>query len=200
MNGDTSIRWDRLLRNLSREYPEVDLQRLDVRQVGALRTRYPASFPDGMQVGDLRAFQVPQDPDGAWMVEARSPRLATGRKPVFLRDIAHPLERHLNSLEGCSIHWVGVVGEDSITPAPTRRWLYDDHLLQFSFTEGNSEGMLIYVHAQADRYKPADLIPLLRLKMLCGRAGIHDELRRVHTWFESEAFASIVSQPATIPA
>lgn len=34
--------------------------------------------------------------------------------------------------------------------------------------QGHSEGMLVYVYAQANRYKPAELVPLLRIKLLCG--------------------------------
>lgn len=88
--------------------------------------------------------------------------------PVYLRDIARDLERALSRDPECAVHWIAVVDEPNSFGPPTRVWEYDDHMLQLGFAEGNSEGMLIYVHAQASRYKPAELVPLLRIKVLCG--------------------------------
>ena len=88
--------------------------------------------------------------------------------PVYLRDIARDLEHVLSRDPECAVHWIAVVDEPNSFGAPTCIWEHDDHMLQVGLTEGNSEGMLIYVHAQASRYKPAELVPLLRIKVLCG--------------------------------
>lgn len=88
--------------------------------------------------------------------------------PVYLRDIAQDLERLLLRDPECAVHWIAVVDEPSSFGAPTRIWEHDDSLLQVSLAQGHSEGMLVYVYAQANRYKPAELVPLLRIKLLCG--------------------------------
>lgn len=108
--------------------------------------------------------------------------------PVALRSLANWLERNMLSDPDSTVHWIAVVDEaDSFGP-PTRFWSYSDHLLQVSLAQGFSEGMLIYVHAQANRYKPGDLVPLLRIKVLCGNDRIFREMQAVWTHLNSPEF------------
>lgn len=116
---------------------------------------------------------------------------------VYLRVIARALEKHLMQDAECAVHWVAVIGEANSfgPPAETEVWRpdFDDSLLQVGITQGNSEGMLLYVHAQASRYKPAELVPLLRIKVLCGLDRAVQELASVHRWFNSEAFRDLLN-------
>ena len=102
--------------------------------------------------------------------------------PVYLRTIAVDLERTLMRDPECAVHWVCVVDEPNSFGPPTRVWEHDDCLLQVSLAPGNSEGMLVYVYAQADRYKLAQLVPLLRIKLLCGPARAVRELHAIWTY------------------
>lgn len=108
--------------------------------------------------------------------------------PVALRSLANWLERTMLSDPESTVHWITVVDEaDSFGP-PTRFWSYSDYLLQVSLAQGFSEGMLIYVHAQANRYKPGDLVPLLRIKVLCGNDRVFREMQAVWTHLNSPEF------------
>lgn len=116
---------------------------------------------------------------------------------VYLRVIARALEKHLMQDAECAVHWVAVIGETNPfgPPAETEIWRpeFDDSMVQIGLTDGNSEGMLLYVHAQASRYKPAELVPLLRIKVLCGLDRAVKELAAVHRWFHSKAFHDLVT-------
>ena len=101
---------------------------------------------------------------------------------VYLLTIAQDLERTLQKDPECCVQWVSVIDEPSSFGPPTREWKYDDFILQVSLAQGNSEGMLVYVFAQADRYKPADLVPLLRIKLLCGPARAVREVQAIWTY------------------
>lgn len=103
-------------------------------------------------------------------------------KPVYLRTIAEDLERKLQLDPDCSVHWVAVVNEPDTFGPPTRVWEFDDHLLQVSLAHGHSEGMLVYVYAQANRYKPGELVPLLRVKLLCGLERALCEMQAIWTY------------------
>lgn len=115
---------------------------------------------------------------------AASAATAKPGDPVYLRDIAQDLERTLLRDPECTVHWVSVVDEPNAFGAPTRIWEYDEHLLQVSLTRGNSEGMLVYVHAQANRYKPAEIVPLLRIKLLCGVARALHEMQGIWSYLD----------------
>lgn len=104
--------------------------------------------------------------------------------PVYLREIAQDLERMLLRDPECAVHWVAVVDEPGSFGAPTRIWEHDDCMFQLSLTEGNSEGMLVYVHAQANRYKPAGIVPLLRIKLLCGVERALKEMHSIWTYLD----------------
>lgn len=97
------------------------------------------------------------------------------RKPLMARTVARALTRYL---EDCNttIHWVNVVGEDSLARVAEKLWPDNDPLLNVMLCQGFSEGMLVYVMAQANRYKPAELTPLLQIKMLGGRSRVASEL------------------------
>lgn len=99
--------------------------------------------------------------------------------PVYLRDIAQDLERHLLRDPECAVHWIAAVDEPNSFGPPTRIWEHDDYLLQVSLAHGHSEGMLVYVYAQANRYKPGEIVPLLRIKLLCGVERALKEIRAI---------------------
>ena len=116
---------------------------------------------------------------------------------VYLRVIAQALEKALQQGPECAVHWVSVVGERNAfgPPAEEEVWKpeFDDCLVQVGLTRGNSEGMLLYVHVQSDRYKPDSLVALLRIKLLCGVERAVKELASVHRWFASEAFSNLLA-------
>jgi hypothetical protein len=116
---------------------------------------------------------------------------------VYLRAIAQALEKALQQDPDCAVHWIDVVGERSAfgQPADEEVWKpeFDDFLVQVGLTQGNSEGMLLYVHVQPDRYKPDGLVALLRIKLLCGVERAAKELASVHRWFASEAFSDLLA-------
>jgi len=116
--------------------------------------------------------------------------------PVYLRAIAHDLERTLMKDPECSVHWVAVIDETDTFGPPKRVWEFDDHLLQVSLAHGHSEGMLVYVYAQADRYKPGELVPLLRIKLLCGLERALREMQAIWTYLnDSPEFVKAKTQP-----
>ena len=131
---------------------------------------------------------------------ARSCNVSESERPtpgaVYLRVIARALEKHLQQDANCAVHWIAVIDEANTfgPPGEDEVWDpdWDDYQLQIGITEGNSEGMLIYVHAQASRYRPAELVPLLRIKVLCGIDRAVTELVGIHRWFQSEAFANLL--------
>jgi len=122
-----------------------------------------------------------------------TPKARSG--PVYVRTIGEALERYLHS-KGSSVHWVSAIGDSNPWSAATQVWSHDDDMLQFGVTDGNSEGMLVYVHAQASRYEPGKLTPLLRIKLLCGPRRVFEELATIHAWFHSEEFAKLMTPPA----
>ena len=71
-------------------------------------------------------------------------------------------------------------------------------LLQVSLAQGYSEGMLILVHAQPDRYKPGSLDTLMTLKLLCGPTRAAKEIEPIWQWFNSKEFHDLVAAPAHI--
>lgn len=107
--------------------------------------------------------------------------------PVYLRDIAHDLERTLLRDPESAVHWVAVVNEPDTFGPPTSLWEHDDCLLQVSLAQGHSEGMLVYVFAQANRYQPDQLVPLLRVKLLCGVERALREIGAIWAYFNDSA-------------
>jgi hypothetical protein len=86
---------------------------------------------------------------------------------TFAKTVARALEENLIAA-GANVHWVAVVGEDSIDPDPQVLWPNGDPMFNVMVQHGWSEGTLLYVYAQSDRYRPQDVKPLLRIKMLSG--------------------------------
>lgn len=115
-------------------------------------------------------------------------------QPVFLREIKKHLEDHLYKNPENTLHWVNVVGEDSMEPKPTLSWVHSNSLLQVSIADGFSEGCLVYVHAQADRYKPDQLVALFRIKLLCSAKRAFSEARHIWEFFESSEFGELTGQ------
>jgi hypothetical protein len=130
--------------------------------------------------------------NGALLVEGMgltiTPNPPTISRPVYLRTIARALEKAILTQPESSLHWVSVVGEDSIAPTPTKEWVYDDALIQVGVVNGNSEGCLVYVHAQKGRYEPDKLTALFRIKLLCSAKRAFGEAKLIYEFFESEEF------------
>lgn len=114
--------------------------------------------------------------------------------PVYLRDIARALEKKLYAQQDTSLHWVAVVGEDSVQPKPEKTWHFNDSMVVISVGQGHSEGTLVYVHAQKDRYKPDQLIALFRIKLLCSPKAAFAEARVVFEFFDSQEFEEMTCQ------
>lgn len=112
---------------------------------------------------------------------------------VYLRDIGRALEKNIYAQTDTSLHWLAVIGEDSIQPVPTKEWYYNDALIQVGVVNGNSEGSLIYVQAQKNRYQPELLVPLFRIKLLCSPMAAFAEAKIVYKFFESQEFMDMVS-------
>lgn len=118
---------------------------------------------------------------------------------THLRTIARALEQYLLRSPDSSVHWISVIGEDNLEPVPKLMWdaVLADSLLQVSVAQGFSEGMLLYVHAQRDRYKPGNVRALFRVKLLCGPHRAFQEASAVWLFFNSTEFESLVS-PKTV--
>jgi len=121
----------------------------------------------------------------------------------YLRTIARVLQKHLQQNPESSVEWISVHGEGGLD-APGRVWTYDgataldECLLQVSLAQGYSEGMLIYVHAQPDRYMPGSLSTLMTLKLLCSPERAAQEIAPIWRWFNSKEFHDLLAAPAHI--
>jgi len=125
---------------------------------------------------------------------AASSKAAQG---IALRVIAQALEQHLNATPEHNVHWAAVVGESGIDASPTRTWTKElaDSLLMVSVAQGFSEGTLLYVHAQPDRYQTDKLVTLIRVKLLCGWRQAFLAARDAWEFLNSERFDSLVLNP-----
>lgn len=103
--------------------------------------------------------------------DVRSPSI----RPLMARTVARELTQHLE-LSNTSVYWVGVVGEDSLQSVPATLWPSNDPMLNLMLCQGHSEGMLVYVMAQANRYQPEEVTALLRIKMLGSYTTVCAEL------------------------
>lgn len=112
---------------------------------------------------------------------------------IALRSIGHALERHLNCTPEHDVHWIAVVGESNLE-APRRTWTKGlaDSLLMVSVAEGFSEGTLLYVQSQPDRYQPDKLDTLFRIKLLCGWRQAFLAARDTWAFLNSAEFHSLV--------
>lgn len=137
--------------------------------------------------------------DGSLLVEGMGLTITPNppvheKKPVFLRDIGYALEKTMNAQPDTSLHWVAVVGEDSVQRVPTKLWHFNEEMIQVGVVQGNSEGSLIYVHAQNNRYAPDQVTVLFRIKLLCSAKHAFKEAKVVYEFFESKEFADMTGQ------
>ena len=100
------------------------------------------------------------------------------REPLMSRTVARALTHHLEA-SNTSIHWVNVVGEDSLKNVAEKRWPDNDPQLNLMLCQGHSEGMLVYVMAQDSRYRPEEAKPLLQIKMLGGYTTVLSEMAEI---------------------
>lgn len=104
-------------------------------------------------------------------------------KSLLARYVAHDLFTVLEKAE-TSVHWVSVVGEDSIEPKPQILWPSDNPIYSVAVQHGFSEGMLVYVYAQSNRYEPENVVPMLRIKMLTSMKKLMSELPVIIEYFD----------------
>lgn len=121
---------------------------------------------------------------------------------IPLRSIAQALEKHLHAIEDANIHWINVVGESSVLDKPKKSIPLDvlsTHLFNVLVQHGWSEGTLLYVSSQQDRYAPQEQTLLLQIKSLTSIKKIGPEVAAIMDWFESEArsFLTEADQVAT---
>lgn len=106
------------------------------------------------------------------------------KKYLLARTVAQAMTRFLERNE-TSIHWVQVIGEDSLVTKPSKAWpVVNDPMFNLMIQDGWSEGMLVYIYAQVDRYKPEEVVPVLRIKMLAGRKGVFSELPLIFAFLD----------------
>ena len=110
-----------------------------------------------------------------------------------LRTIANALRTHLLADPENDLHWVQVIGEDSLAP-DVLRWGPDlaASLLNVTVADGFSEGMLLYVYAQRNRYEPDQVRAIFRVKLLCGMRRAFDAARQTKEFLDLAAFAALV--------
>jgi hypothetical protein len=101
----------------------------------------------------------------------------------MLRTVGRALTRHLE-VNNTSIHWINVVGEDSMKNVPEKRWPDNDPQLNLMLCQGHSEGMLVYVMAQNSRYKPDEAKALLQIKMLGSYATVLSEMALIWQYLD----------------
>lgn len=119
-------------------------------------------------------------------------------KPVYLRDIANALEKKLLSHTESTLHWVSVVGEAGYLKDPVRIWEFDDLSIHVGVTEGNSEGSLVYVHAQKGSHHPFQLEALFCIKLLTSAKRAFSEASQVYEFFESMEFHKALGHQQTV--
>lgn len=105
-------------------------------------------------------------------------------KTLLAHTVAQALTRHLEK-ENTSIHWINVAGEASLKEVPEKAWPNEDFMLNLMLTQGNSEGMLVYVMAQENRYKPEEAKPILQIKMLGNYKTVLSEMAVIWKFLEN---------------
>ncbi|UUZ66340.1 hypothetical protein LP417_35610 (plasmid) [Polaromonas sp. P1-6] len=112
-------------------------------------------------------------------------------RKVYLREIGQALKAKLYEQPNTHLHWVAVIGEDSVQPEPVKEWYFNDALIQVGIVEGNGEGCFVYVHVQKDRYFPDHLIALFRIKFLCSATHVFRDAADVFEFFKSKEFLAM---------
>lgn len=108
---------------------------------------------------------------------------------VPVRSVRNLLLRYLSDQEDTNIHWINVVGEDSLQPEPELMISLEtlqNEMFNVLVQNGWSEGTLLYVCAQKDRYKPADQTILLQCKTLNGMKQSIAEIQAIMRFFGDE--------------
>lgn len=85
--------------------------------------------------------------------------------PILLRSVAKALEGHLlrpEAMDYSNLHWISVEGEECLSrPAKAvADDFFERNIILAALSHGHSEGSLIHVYAQADRYDRAAVVPI----------------------------------------
>lgn len=125
----------------------------------------------------IRTRQIP--------VEEEAPDMSKQPHPIPARAVARMLCEHLEKSD-TSVHWVNVAGESSLDVSPKVQWPEEgDPMFNLMLQHGHSEGMLIHVMAQRNRYKPEEAQPILLIKMLGGTKKVCGEMPLIAEFLDS---------------
>lgn len=117
--------------------------------------------------------------------------IAVSNLRVPLRTLKALLETYVNDHPETSLHWINVVGEDSLQPVATAM-ISLDSLEKMMFNvivqQGRSEGTLLYVAGQTDRFVPESQVVLLQCKSLHGVKRAIAEIEAIMQFFDTEAW------------
>lgn len=95
----------------------------------------------------------------------------SAKDPIFVRTVAYALGLHLRNMQ-LDAHWIHAVGEDTLAP-PKARWPIEvDPMLNVMIQDGRSEGCIVCIYAQPDRYMAQQVIPLVGMKFLCNKRQV----------------------------
>jgi len=116
--------------------------------------------------------------------------------PLYARTVARALTQVLED-SNTTVHWVNVVGESSLDTMPSKVWpTTTTPMFNVMVQDGWSEGTLLYVYAQEDRYKPQEVTPLLQIKMLGSRKTVCNELPIIMSFLDQ--IENIVSRTSDL--
>jgi hypothetical protein len=116
------------------------------------------------------------------------------KQAIVLADIAHALTRYLNDAGG-NIHWINVIGEPTMTRLPTKRITAEDlqaHMFNVIVQNGWSEGTMLLLSEQANRYEPTQQNVLLMIKSLSSPRSIGAEIQAILNWFAEEQWRELL--------
>lgn len=123
------------------------------------------------------------------------------KNKLFVRSVARALNAYLRSMQA-DAHWVRVIGEDSLANEPTALWPSDiDPMLNVLIQDGRSEGCIVCIYAQPDRYQPQSMIPLVGLKFLCDKRRVGQYLPHIFDFLDNlQDQPEVIVGKAILPA
>lgn len=117
--------------------------------------------------------------------------IAVSNLRVPLRTLKALLETYVNDQPETNLHWINVVGEPSMQPVATAMMSLEGlekMMFNVIVQHGWSEGTLLYVSGQKDRYVAEDQSVLLQCKTLHGVKHAIAEIEAIMRFFGTEAW------------
>lgn len=115
---------------------------------------------------------------------------------LYVRTVADALERHLEKAN-THVHWARPDGRETSWGPPQLVWPKDPSL-GYMLQHGHSEGTLLRVMHQQDRYDAATQQPLIVVKFLCGFGTASVDMKTVYDFLESLDVAQLLIQQEAI--